>query len=148
MTLLDDPYLKLPTPRKIAFVQALDAKVDFLLRDLPDQTGARLFIERLVNDNPRVYQTLLKQPPLLADVLAIAAWSPLLATTLEQNSEYFHWLARERLDTPVRNGDELKKRLARFALTTSTLNPQTLLARFQSPNLLQPYPPTFAVFTP
>lgn len=139
MTLLDDPYLKLPTPRKIAFVQALDAKVDFLLRDLPDQTGARLFIERLVNDNPRVYQTLLKQPPLLADVLAIAAWSPLLATTLEQNSEYFHWLARERLDPRVRTGDELKESLARFALTNSTLNTQNLLARFRRRELLRTY---------
>jgi len=100
-------------------VQSVDAKVDFLLRDLPDQTGARLFIERLVNDSPRVYQTLLKQTPLLADVLAIAAWSPLLATTLEQNSEYFHWLSRERLDPRVRTSDELKESLARFALTNS-----------------------------
>src|ERR1041385_362951 len=139
MTLLDDPYLKLPTPRKIAFVQALDAKVDLLLRDLPDQTGARLFIERLVNDNPLVYKPLLKQPPLLADVLAIAAWSPLLATTLEQNSEYFHWLARERLDPRVRTGDELKESLARFALTNSTLNTQNLLARFRRRELLRTY---------
>jgi glutamate-ammonia-ligase adenylyltransferase len=120
-------------------VQALDAKVDFLLRDLPDQTGARLFIERLVNDNLRVYQTLLKQPPLLADVLAIAAWSPLLATTLDQNPEYFHWLSRERLDPRVRTTDELKESLARFALTNSTLNTQNLLARFRRRELLRTY---------
>jgi glutamate-ammonia-ligase adenylyltransferase len=120
-------------------VQALDAKVDFLLRDLPDQTGARLFIERLANDSPRVYQTLLKQTPLLADVLAIAAWSPLLATTLEQNSEYLHWLSRERLDPRVRTSDELKESLARFALTNSTLNTQNLLARFRRRELLRTY---------
>jgi hypothetical protein len=68
-------------------VQSIDTKVEFLLRDLPDQAGARLFIDRIAKDNPRVFQNLLKQPALLADVLAIAAWSPLLATTLEQNPE-------------------------------------------------------------
>src|SRR5437764_1370260 len=32
---------------------------------------------------------------LLADALALAAWSPLLATTLEQNPDFLSWLARE-----------------------------------------------------
>jgi glutamate-ammonia-ligase adenylyltransferase len=50
----------------------------------------------------------LKQPALLADVLALAAWSPLLATTLEQNPEYLPWLSRERTDPRVRTRDELK----------------------------------------
>ena len=65
-----------------------DANLEFLLRDLPDQNGARLFLERLAKEQPRAHQNLLKQPALLADVLALAAWSPLLATTLEQNPEY------------------------------------------------------------
>ena len=120
-------------------MQAADPKVDFLLRDLPDQTGARLFIEQLAKDNPRVYQSLLKQPALLADVLAIAAWSPLLATTLEQNPEYFHWLSRERLDPRVRSSDELKESLARFALTNTALNTQNILARFRRRELLRTY---------
>ncbi len=120
-------------------MQSLDAKVDFLLRDLPDQNGARLFLERLTKDNARWYQNLLKQPALLADVLAIAAWSPLLATTLEQNPEYFPWLSRERADPRVRTTDELKESLARFALTNSTLNPQNLLARFRRRELLRTY---------
>jgi len=120
-------------------VQSVDSKVDFLLRDLPDQSGARLFIEQLAKDNPRIYGSLLKQPALLADVLAIAAWSPLLATTLEQNPEYFHWLARERLDPRVRTSDELKESLARFALTNSTLNTQNVLARFRRRELLRTY---------
>jgi glutamate-ammonia-ligase adenylyltransferase len=120
-------------------VQTVDTKVDFLLRDLPDQTGARLFIEGLAKDNPRGYQTLLKQPALLADVLALAAWSPLLATTLEQNPEYFHWLSRERLDPRVRTSDELKESLARFALTNTALNTQNLLARFRRRELLRTY---------
>ena len=120
-------------------VQSVEAKVDFLLRDLPDRTGARLFIDRLAKENLRAYQSFLKQPPLLADVLALAAWSPLLATTLEQNSEYFHWLSRERLDPRVRTCDELKESLARFALTNSTLNTQNLLARFRRRELLRTY---------
>src|ERR1044071_7733615 len=93
-----------------------DPNLEFLLRDLPDQHGARLFSERLAKEQPR----LLKQPALLADMLALAAWSPLLATTLEQNPEYFSWLARERTDPRVRTRDELKEALARIALMNSS----------------------------
>src|ERR1051326_6792198 len=116
-----------------------EANIDFLLRDLPDQNGARLLLERLKKENERSYQQLLKQPALLADVLALAAWSPLLATTLEQNPEYFPWLARERTEPRVRSLDELKESLARFALTNSSLNPQNLLARFRRRELLRTY---------
>src|SRR6185503_16912748 len=107
--------------------------------DLPDQNGPRLFLERLAKEQPRAHQTLLKQPGLLADVLALAAWSPLLATTLEQNPEYFSWLSRERSDPRVRTRDELKEALARFSLTNSSLNAQVLLARFRRRELLRTY---------
>jgi len=75
----------------------------------------------------------------MADVLALAAWSPLLATTLEQNPEYLPWFSRERADPRVRTCDELKEALARFALTNSSLNPQVLLARFRRRELLRTY---------
>ena len=114
-------------------------KVDFLLRDLPDQQGARLLLERLEKETQRSYQQLLKQPALLSDVLALAAWSPLLRTTLEQNPDYFSWLSRERTDPRVRTIDELKESLARFALTNSSLNPQVLLASFRRRELLRTY---------
>lgn len=110
-----------------------------LYRDLPDQQAAERALERLRKENERSYQQLLKQPALLADVLALAAWSPLLATTLEQNPEYLHWLSRERADPRVRTCDELKEALARFALTNSSLNPQILLARFRRRELLRTY---------
>ena len=116
--------------------------IDFLLRDLPDQNGARLFLDRIANEQPRAYKSLTTQPgqkALLADVLALAAWSPLLATTLEQNPEYFPWLARERTEPRVRSLDDLKESLARFALTNSSLNPQNLLARFRRRELLRTY---------
>jgi len=120
-------------------VPKADANIEFLLRDLPDQHGATSFIERLAKEQPRAHQSLLKQPALLADVLAIAAWSPLLATTLQQNPEYFPWLSRERTDPRVRTRDELKEALARFALTNSSLNPQVVLARFRRRELLRTY---------
>ncbi len=110
-----------------------------LLRDLPDQQAAERALERLRKEHERSYQQLLKQPALLADVLALAAWSPLLATTLEQNPEYLHWLSRERADPRVRTCDELKEALARFALTNSSLNPQVMLARFRRRELLRTY---------
>jgi glutamate-ammonia-ligase adenylyltransferase len=109
------------------------------IHDLPDQNGPRLFLERLAKDQPRAHQNLLKQPALLADVLALAAWSPLLSTTIEQNPEYLPWLSRERSDPRVRTRDELKEALARFALMNSSLNAQVLLARFRRRELLRTY---------
>ena len=116
-----------------------ETNLEFLLRDLPDQNSARLFIDRVAKDQPRAHQNLLRQPALLSDVLALAAWSPLLATTLEQNSEYLSWLSRERADPRVRTCDELKEALARFALMNTSLNPQVLLARFRRRELLRTY---------
>ena len=120
-------------------MQPADGRIEFLLRDLPDPTGAQLFLDRLNKENPNTYRNLLKQRALLADVLTLAAWSPLLATTLEQNPEYFPWLSRERANTRVRTCDELKESLARFALTNSSLNSQVLLARFRRRELLRTY---------
>jgi [glutamine synthetase] adenylyltransferase / [glutamine synthetase]-adenylyl-L-tyrosine phosphorylase len=120
-------------------VQNLDAKVDSLVRGLPDEQGSRHFLERLANEQPRSYQKLIADRALLSDALALAAWSPLLATTLEQNPDYVSWLMRERSDTRVRNREQLKESLARFALTNSSLSPQVLLARFRRRELLRIY---------
>ena len=120
-------------------MQKLDAKVESLISDLPDEKSARLFLERLANEQPLTFQKLLRKPPLLSDALALAAWSPLLATTLEQNPDYISWLMRERADVRVRTGDQLRESLARFALTNSTLTPQVLFARFRRRELLRIY---------
>ena len=120
-------------------MQTVDAKVEFLLHDLPDEHGARLFLERLAKEHPGTYQYLLGEPALLADSLAIVAWSPLLATTLERNPDYFSWLARERTNPKVRTSDEFKESLARFALTNSSVTPHVLLARFRRRELLRTY---------
>jgi glutamate-ammonia-ligase adenylyltransferase len=137
--------LVLPAPAfcscscKMGAVPKVDPNLEFLLRDLPDPNSARLFLERLEKEQPRSHQKLLKQPALLADVLALAAWSPLLATTIEQNEEYLSWLSRERADPRVRTSDELKEALARFALTNSSLGTQVMLARFRRRELLRTY---------
>ena len=120
-------------------MQNLDAKVESLIRDLPDEKGARLFLEQLANEQPRTLQRLIRDPALLSDALALAAWSPLLATTLEQNPDYVSWLRRERADIRVRTREQLKESLARFALTNSTLSPQILFARFRRRELLRAY---------
>jgi glutamate-ammonia-ligase adenylyltransferase len=116
-----------------------DEKLAALLQDLPDEKGATLFLDRLSQDHPRIFHRLLNEPALLSDLLALAAWSPLLATTLEQSPDYIPWLNRERLNPRVRTPDELKESLARFALTNSSLDRQVLLARFRRRELLRVY---------
>ena len=118
---------------------APDETILALVRDLPDEKGAQLFLDRLGQAHPPVFRKLSREPGLLSDLLALAAWSPLLATTLEQNPEYISWLNRERLNPRVRTPDELKESLARFALTHSSLDPQVLLARFRRRELLRIY---------
>lgn len=118
---------------------ALDEKLESLVRDLPDATGARLLLERLQTEHPRAVKTLVRDAGLLSDVLALAAWSPLLATTLAQNPDYLAWLGRERLHTRVKSREEFNESLARFGLTNSQLESQVLLARFRRRELLRIY---------
>jgi glutamate-ammonia-ligase adenylyltransferase len=118
---------------------SLNEKVESLVRDLPDADGARLFYERITAEQPRAAALLERDRGLLSDVLALAAWSPLLGTTLTRNPEYFSWLARERTSARVKTREELEESLARFALTHSQLDPQVLLARFRRRELLRIY---------
>ncbi|MDQ1591025.1 MAG: [glutamine synthetase] adenylyltransferase / [glutamine synthetase]-adenylyl-L-tyrosine [Pyrinomonadaceae bacterium] len=120
-------------------MRKFDEKIEALVRDLPDAEGARMFYERLAADDARAAQKLARDEGLLADALALAAWSPLLGTTLAQNPDYLQWLARERADTHVRTSEELGESLARFGLTHSRIEPQVLLARFRRRELLRVY---------
>lgn len=120
-------------------MQNLSAKVESLVRDLPDEKSARIFLERISSEQPLAFKSLTRDAALLSDALALAAWSPLLATTLEQNPEYISWLKRERADTRVRTREQLKESLARFALTNSSLSPQIMFARFRRRELLRVY---------
>jgi len=113
--------------------------VEQLLRQLPESHTARLLFTRLVDGHDSIRRLFQRQPGLLSDVLAIAAWSPLLATTLEQNPDYLTWLQRERTSTRVRTREEMGESLARFALTNSQLDPHVLLSRFRRRELLRTY---------
>jgi glutamate-ammonia-ligase adenylyltransferase len=114
-------------------------QIEALVRELPDADAARLFYERLTSEHTQAARIVARDAGLLADVLALAAWSPLLATTLEQNTEYFQWLARERTQPRVKTREEIGESLARFHLTHSQLDPQVLLARFRRRELLRIY---------
>lgn len=128
-----------PSPAAYNVFVIAGENIESLVRDLPDEKGARLFVDRLANEQPRTLQKLIRDRALLSDMLALAAWSPLLATTLEQNPDYVSWLKRERTDIRVRTRDQLKESLGRFALTNSSLSPQVLFARFRRRELLRIY---------
>ncbi|HEU4593675.1 MAG TPA: hypothetical protein VFS10_00810 [Pyrinomonadaceae bacterium] len=123
----------------IPSVPASDEHVESLVRDLPDAEGARLFYERIAAEHPRAARVFGRDAGLLSDALALAAWSPLLGTTLAQNPEYLNWLARERGLTRVRTTEELGESLARFALTHTQVEAQVVLARFRRRELLRIY---------
>ena len=112
--------------------------VQRLLVQLPEPRAAQLLYERLSN-HPSIRILFQRDPALLSDVLTLAAWSPLLATTLENNPDYVTWLQRERSVTRVRAGEELGESLGRFALINSQLDPHVMLARFRRRELLRTY---------
>jgi len=113
--------------------------IEHLLRQLPESQAAQLLFSRLTDGNASMLRLFQREPGLLSDVLAIAAWSPLLAITLEQNPDYIPWLQRERVSTRVRTREEMGESLARFALTNSQLDPHVVLARFRRRELLRTY---------
>jgi glutamate-ammonia-ligase adenylyltransferase len=116
-----------------------EEKISALARELPDPEGALRFYDRVRAERPRAARAFEHDAGLLADALALAAWSPLLATTLEQNPEYLTWLARERTAARVREAEELGESLARFALTHTRADAREVLAAFRRRELLRVY---------
>ena len=113
--------------------------LEFLIKDLPDAFLARRFFEQFTEKHPAKVKLLEKNEGLLSDVLTIAAFSPLLSTTVLQHPEYLAWLANQRKSAKVRGKEELLESLERFALTNSTLEINVLLARFRRRELLRIY---------
>lgn len=113
--------------------------VERLLNQLPERRTAELLFERLLQTRPSLERTFQRDGALLSDVLTLAAWSPLLGTTIENNPDYVSWLQRERVDPRVRSCEELSESLARFALINSTLDPHVMLSRFRRRELLRTY---------
>src|SRR6185369_5561206 len=110
---------------------------EYLIEGLPDPESARRFLSELAEKDPKQFAKLRNNAGLLSDVLTLASYSPLLATTLLQNPGYISWLSRRRADLGGRSKDELLESLARFALTNSQSDTQVLLARFRRRELLR-----------
>ena len=109
----------------------------FLTKNLPDAESAERFLAQFKDKHLSQFNKLLKNRGLLSDVLTLVSFSPLLATTIQQNPNYLWWLARHRGESKVRDKEELLESLARFSLTNSEIETQILLARFRRRELLR-----------
>lgn len=114
-----------------------DTRLEFLIRDLPSPESARRFFEQFTERHPSQVARMQRSEGLFSDVLALASYSPLLATTLIQNPEYVSWLGGKRAESAVQEKEELLESLARFSLTNSQLEPNVVLARFRRRELLR-----------
>ena len=109
-------------------------EIEKLIAGLSDPAGARRFYSDFTARYPQHGRI---REALLSDLLTIAAYSPLLSTTLLQNPEYIQWLGRERIDTKVRSKDDLLESLSRFSLLHTDITPNVMLARFRRRELLR-----------
>jgi glutamate-ammonia-ligase adenylyltransferase len=114
----------------------MEIKKSFIA-DLPDVESAQRFFQQFNEKYPSQAKKLQKNEGLLSDILALASFSPLLATTLLQNPNYVWWLSRHRAESKVRDKEELLESLARFSLTSFEVEPNILLARFRRRELLR-----------
>jgi len=114
-------------------------EIERLSNTLPDSEGAKRLYSRFAEEHPKETKKLQENTGLLSDVLTIAAFSPLLATTILQNPQYLTWLEREKRLPAIREKDELLESLARFALTNSLHETNVLLSRFRRRELIRIY---------
>lgn len=110
-----------------------------LIENLPDADSATRFVEKFSEKNPSQFRRLEKNEGLFSDVLTLAAYSPLLSTTLLQNPNYVSWLENQRKSSKVRGKEGILESLEKFALTNSTIETNVLLARFRRRELLRIY---------
>ena len=113
--------------------------IEELTENLPDALAARLFFAQLLEKFPGEARKLSKNEGLLSDILTLAAFSPLFATTILQNPDYISWLNRRRTSTKVCGKEEILESLARFVLVNSNIETNILLARFRRRELLRIY---------
>lgn len=119
-------------------MQAPTDAIEQLLTSLPERRSAERLLDQL-SEHDSARKLLHKHAGLLSDVLTLAAWSPLLATTIENHPEYVSWLQGERENVRVRPREQLDESLARFALINSRLDAHVMLARFRRRELLRTY---------
>jgi len=110
-----------------------------LIAELPDSGAARRFVEDLAVKHPEHHSRLAANAALLSDAATLAAFSPLLATTLLQTPEYLWWLEEKRRSVKDRDKEVLLASLRRFAETNRELDPQVIFTRFRRRELLRIY---------
>jgi [glutamine synthetase] adenylyltransferase / [glutamine synthetase]-adenylyl-L-tyrosine phosphorylase len=113
--------------------------IETLTDSLPDKEAAQRFYSDLSEKYPAEARRIGRSEGLLSDVLALSAFSPLLAATMLESPQYFQWLDRQRSDTKVRSKEQLLESLARFSLTNSNIEARSLLGRFRRRELLRIY---------
>ncbi|MFV0389322.1 MAG: hypothetical protein ACK5NT_11275 [Pyrinomonadaceae bacterium] len=113
--------------------------IESLIEHLPDPLAAQRFSDEFAEKYPAKFRHIAHNSALFSDVLALASFSPLLATTILQNPEYTVWLERQRKLSGVRTKEELFESLAQFALTNSSLDSNIMLARFRRRELIRIY---------
>ena len=69
-------------------------KLQNFIENLPDVDPAKRFVKQFAEKFPSRFRKLEKNEGLLSDILTIAAYSPLLSTTILQNPNYISWLKR------------------------------------------------------
>jgi len=117
----------------------IPATIYALIEKLPDSAQARLTAERLFEEHPAQARHCIAHPALLANVLTLAAYSPLLAETMLRQPDYITWLGRERDLQQIKSKERLLEELARFAARQFSLEEQIRLARFKRRELLRIY---------
>jgi glutamate-ammonia-ligase adenylyltransferase len=119
----------------------LSPNLEQFINKLPDSNNAKVFLERLVEEQPEIANRYAKNEELLANLCTLAAYSYLLSETLLQRPEYISWLARERERdlTKRKEKDVLLQDLARFVAVNSSLSDATQLNRFKRRELLRIY---------
>jgi len=117
----------------------VEAEIEKLITGLPDADSARRFIDIFREKHPNDYANLIKNIPLLSDVVTLAGFSPLLATTMLQNPEYLWWLNKRRAESGGRTSEELLHSLENFFTENNDIEPQVVFARFRRRELLRIY---------
>lgn len=109
------------------------------IEKLPDPNSGHVFLERLIEEHPSIAESAINNQELCANILTLAAYSPLLAETMLHHPDYINWLARERNLREIKPKEELMQELARFVSINSTLAEPSRLARFKRREFLRIY---------
>jgi [glutamine synthetase] adenylyltransferase / [glutamine synthetase]-adenylyl-L-tyrosine phosphorylase len=109
----------------------MDPTLQRIVERLPDADAARWFYSRLQADQPERLERLHRAPPLLANLLTVAAFSPWLGDALLGDPDAIDWLGSEGNLARSCSKEAYVEELAGFARRGSHVDEQSLLAAFK-----------------